>query len=238
MRERAVREPALVGALHGVPRPRVRRINQLDPLHRRERQRRGEARRRRARRLDRRDAALARLGQFRWRASASFVVKQGIVPFERASPAPARTLPEADPIMPRPLVSSYAPVSSSASPNFMRFCSLRSSVIPYASFAFLALCVHQHLSSGGRASSTDRFPPRRFLTCSSGRGNALTTLLGGGLDRRSISRCSLPTISSPNEPSGCVPAISIRAARATLAPTFRCAFMRSSALVFCTIGHA
>ena len=38
-----------------------------------------------------------------------------------ASPMPARTLPVATPIMPRPFVWSYEPTSSSTSPKTMRF---------------------------------------------------------------------------------------------------------------------
>ena len=45
-----------------------------------------------------------------------------------ASPIPARTLPVPTPMRPRPLVWSNAPTSSSASPNAIRFWSLRSSV--------------------------------------------------------------------------------------------------------------
>lgn len=56
-----------------------------------------------------------------------------------ASPRLARTLPVDTPIMPRPFVSSNAPTSSSASPNAMRFVSLRSSVCAYASLALRAL---------------------------------------------------------------------------------------------------
>ena len=69
-------------------------------------------------------------------------------PFDRASPAPARTFPLEVPIIPSPFVSSYAPVSSSASPNFIRFCNLRNSVIAYASLAFRALSSHNNQLPG------------------------------------------------------------------------------------------
>lgn len=89
----------------------------------------------------------------------------------------------------------------------------------------------------GKRSATHRFPPRRFFFCASGLGNALTTLLGAGLAKRSISLSSLPFISSPNDPVGALLAMSTRAASATFAPILRCAFMRSSARVCCTSGH-
>jgi len=80
-------------------------------------------------------------------------------------------------------------------------------------------------------------PPRRFFFCASGLGSALVTLLGAGRASRSISPSSLPFISSPKLPVGALLAISTRAASATLAPTLRCAFMRSSLRVCCTSGH-
>ena len=85
---------------------------------------------------------------------------------------------------------------------------------------------------------TNLFPPRRFLTFSSGLGSAFVTLLGFGLASLSISFLNFPNISSPNLPSGELPAISILAASATFAPTLRCAFMRSSRRVSWTMGEA
>lgn len=146
-------------------------------------------------------------------------------PFDLASPALALTRPLVlFPIIPIPLVSSYAPVSSSASPNAIRFCNLRNSVMAYASFALRALGRraggetkgHQSQScppgtqtlnnrrphSPCRSLRTHRLPPRLFFFCSSGLGNALTTFLGAGLANRSNSLSNLSTISSPNCPSG------------------------------------
>lgn len=76
--------------------------------------------------------------------------REGDAPLLLASATLARTRPLDEPIMPMPCTSSYAPTSSSASPNLSRFCSLRSSVCAYASLALRAL---RALSSASKPES-------------------------------------------------------------------------------------
>ena len=132
---------------------------------------------------------------------------RGNKPLLFASPIPARTFPVATPIIPKPLVWSYAPTSSSASPKAMRFWSFLSSVAACASLAFRALSTRNDRSrcephsgrSRGRRCAHLR-PPLRFLGPSLGTGRALTIFDGGGAVSLSICFSIFPRSSSPYEP--------------------------------------
>ena len=122
-----------------------------------------------------------------------------------ASPIPARTFPVATPIIPRPLVSPYAPTSSSASPKAMRFCSFLSSVAACASLAFRALSVRNGRNVSRQSLKLARrsvylLPPLRFFGPSLGIGRGLTIFDGGGAMSLSMCFSIFARRSSPYEP--------------------------------------